>query len=166
MNIINHVDRYWDINQLPSDIKLRQISMHDHFLNENEIDQIVFYQEIIEDKTKKTYYLVNEAKFLNFFKDVLAENKVVYVSSKKKFLRKRIAIKSTNDYLKKCRNALREFSVNDGVFLLERNMIFVIHWDLSVLFFYPEKENITDLVDLAKKNGLFCLDYESLKQEN
>ncbi|MEI6089186.1 MAG: hypothetical protein WCR42_01925 [bacterium] len=166
MNIIKVAFDYWDEEFIPDGIKLWQISMHDHFLAREEIDRMVTYTEIADDNSKKYYYLENEAKFLNFFKDVLAVNKVVYVSSKKKFLRKRIAIKSTSDYLKKCRNALREFNVNDGVFLLERNILFVIHYDLSVLFFYPEKENILDLVDLAKKNGLFCLDYESLKQEN
>jgi hypothetical protein len=166
MNIIKVAYDYWEKDFIPDGIKLWQISMHDHFLARAEIDRMVTYTELVDDNSKKSYYLENEAKFLNFFRDVLAENKVVYVSSKKKFLRKRIAIKSTSDYLKKCRNALREICVNDGVLLLERSILFVIHYDLSVLFFFPEKENISDLVNLAKKNGLYCLDYESFKQEN
>jgi hypothetical protein len=166
MNIINHAERYWDCDNLLPCIKLQQISMHNHFLDRNEIDEMISYHEIVKDKTKRSYYIENEAKFLNFFKDILIGNKVVFVSSRKKFLRKRIAIKSTAEYIKKCKNALREFSVNDGVLLIERDMIFVIHYDLSVLHFYHENSNILDIENIAKKNGLYCLDYESLKQEN
>jgi len=130
-------------------------SVFDHWLKENEIEEIIIYQEVKSSKDQKIseMYYAQEEKILNFFKEIFRDFSLyLYKPDTKDFLK----IAEKEALIKNCLDALRKdkFSI---IYLAELDIFFRGNYDFTFLMYMKDKNKIEKIKKSLDNNQLHIL---------